>query len=203
MVGLRPRLLPRGLHEPLGNVHKANRDKMRIELKPMPDTDAGIAVGTLDGQPLVYDGRTPIVGGQPVEHREIASALVDAVDEAATSIFGPEWVKDLSHVTALNVRTCQRDRIFKYGFPATGLKTLAQAAAFEEPRALGYLMLAVATMYEGYGPAGALFQTPPDAPGTKEAVSGRSQEYLGRALDMVDWLRVRKAQHQAPKREDR
>jgi hypothetical protein len=172
---------------------------MKIELKPMPASSAGIAVGMLDGQPLVYDGRTPLIAGQPFEHREIASALVTAVDEAATAVFGAEWVKDLALVTGLNVRTCQRDRILRYGFPATGLRMLGQAAAFDEPRALGHLLLAVANMYEARAVAGA-FKTVLAA--TKGEVSVKSQVLLGEALEMVDWLRVRKAQHQAPKLQD-
>ncbi|WP_445500645.1 hypothetical protein [Microvirga sp. G4-2] len=173
---------------------------MKIELKPMPDSDVGLAVGTLDGKPLVYDGRTPLVAGQPVEHREIASALVDAVDRAASAVFGPEWVKDLSLVTGLNVRTVQRDRIVKYGLPSVALKTLAEASAYEEPRALGYLMLAVARMYEDRAVESAVKSVPT---GAKGEVSVKSQVLLAQALEMVDWLRVRRAQHQAPKLEDR
>jgi hypothetical protein len=172
---------------------------MKIELKPMPASSAGIAVGMLDGQPLVYDGRTPLIAGQPFEHREIASALVTAVDEAATAVFGAEWVKDLALVTGLNVRTCQRDRILRYGFPATGLRMLGQAAAFDEPRAFGHLMLAVAHMYDVRSVGSAVMRV---LPRSKGEVSVTSQKLLAEALDMVDWLRVRKAQHQAPKFND-
>lgn len=117
---------------------------MRIVLRPGP----GAVIGEVDGQPLSYRGRTPLVDGRPVAHAEIASALVDAVDEAATRVFGPVWVKKLGLVAGLGLRRCQRDRIEQFGLPSAVLRALAIAAAHPDARALGDMMVAVARLYE-------------------------------------------------------
>lgn len=117
---------------------------MRIELKPMPAPAEGVAVGTLDGRPLVYVGRTAHVDGQPLPHGDIAEALADAVDRAASEVLGGEWSKPLALVTGLNPRTVNRDRIRQWGLPVWVLTMLGQAAAHELPRALGHAMQAAA-----------------------------------------------------------
>lgn len=119
---------------------------MRIELKPMPAAAEGVAVGTLDGRPLVYVGRTAHVDGQPLSHGDIAEALADAVDRAASELLGGEWSKPLALVTGLNPRTCNRDRIRQWGLPAWVLVMLGQATQQYQPRALGHMMQAVSIM---------------------------------------------------------
>lgn len=60
---------------------------MRIDLKPVSQpTDGGIAVGTVDGAPLVYYARVPTVRGRELAHIDIADALKEAVDEAAEAL---------------------------------------------------------------------------------------------------------------------
>lgn len=120
---------------------------MRIELKPMPAPAEGVAVGTLDGRPLVYVGRTAHVDGQSLPHGDIADALADAVDRAASEVLGGEWSKPLALVTGLNPRTCNRDRIGQWGLPTWVLVMLGQAAAHEMPRALGHAMQAAAIIH--------------------------------------------------------
>ncbi|GJD66484.1 hypothetical protein [Methylobacterium frigidaeris] len=123
---------------------------MRIELLPIDEgLYDGVAVGTLDGEPLVYVERTAHVRGQRLAHKDIALALVDAVDVAASRVLGPEWSKPLAMVTGLNQRTCNRDRIERWGLPPWVLVLLARAAASEHPRALGHMLMACASLRGG------------------------------------------------------
>lgn len=117
---------------------------MRIELKPMPPQVKGVAVGTLDGRPLVYVGRAAHVDGQPLPHSEIAEALAEAIDRVASELLGGEWSKPLALVTGLNPRTVNRDRIRQWGLPVWVLTMLGQAAEHELPRALGHALQAAA-----------------------------------------------------------
>jgi hypothetical protein len=117
---------------------------MKIILRPGP---RGV-IGELDGRPLAYVGGRLKVAGEPVERQAIAGALVDAVDEAATRVFGSVWVKKLGLVAGLGLRRCQRDRIAQFGLPAPTLEMLGRAAAHKHARALGDIMLAIARLQE-------------------------------------------------------
>src|SRR4051794_36961887 len=119
---------------------------MRIVLCPGPHG----TLGNLDGRPLAYHGGKYLLAGEPIEHRVIANALVDAVDEAARRVFGNVWVKKLGQVAGLNLRRCQRDRIAQFGLPPTILEMLGRAAAHRDARALGDMMLAVARLRESH-----------------------------------------------------
>lgn len=123
---------------------------MHIELVPFGEgLYDGVAVGLLDGRPLVYVDRRAHVDGRELAHGDIAVALVEAVNVAASRILGPEWSKPLAAVTGLNARTCNRDRIERWGLPPWVLVLLARGAAVEHPRALGHMLLAVASLRGG------------------------------------------------------
>ncbi|AYO83072.1 hypothetical protein [Methylobacterium brachiatum] len=119
---------------------------MRVVLRPVPEHPN--AVGLIDGQPLTYEGRVPHVGDRPVEHGTIAEALSDAVEAAAGAVFGGDYVNALARATGLNRRTVTRDRVLRNGLPAWALEFLARAAAYEHPRAMGYMLQAAAEMSE-------------------------------------------------------
>lgn len=119
---------------------------MRIVLRPVPSHPD--AVGTVDGQPLTYQDRIPHVGGRPVEHAVIAEALSDAVEAAASAVFGGDYVNSVARATGLNRRTVTRDRVLRNGLPPWALSFLARAAAYEHPRAMGHLLQAAAEMSE-------------------------------------------------------
>jgi hypothetical protein len=104
-------------------------------------------VGTLDGRPLVYDGRTPTVDGHVRPQSQIGDALLTAVDEACTVAWGVEWSKPLSVVTGLNQRTCSRDRVARWGLPAWVLRMLGEVASAPNPRAMGDFLLGVARLH--------------------------------------------------------
>lgn len=123
---------------------------MLIELVPLDEgLHDGTAVGLLDGRPLVYVERRAHVDGRQYAHGDIADAFVEAVNVAATKILGPEWSKPLAQITGLNARTCNRDRIHRWGLPPWVLVLLARGAASEHPRALGHMLLAVASLRGG------------------------------------------------------
>ena len=128
---------------------------MQIELIPGVVAPLGIAVGLADGQPLSYEGRTPHIAGRPVTHAEIANPLADAVDVAASRVFGGEWPGDLSKVTTLNRRTTTHDRVIKFGLPPWVLVMLGRAAAERHSRAVGYHMLAIASLRDSEDREGA------------------------------------------------
>ncbi|CAA2155314.1 hypothetical protein MBRA_00967 [Methylobacterium brachiatum] len=120
---------------------------MRIELRPVPSQPS--AVGLVDGAPLTYEGRVPHVAGRPVEHTTIAEALSDAVEAAASTVFGGDYVNPMARATGLNRRTVTRDRVLRNGLPPWALSFLARAATYEHPRAMGHLLQAAAEMSEG------------------------------------------------------
>jgi hypothetical protein len=115
----------------------------------------GVCVGVLDGEPLVFHGRVATAGGREVEAKSIAPEILEAVDVAAREVFGPEWVQALALVTGLNPRTCQRDRIGRYGLPAPILRALGEAAAEPWPRVTGDMMLACARLLKTNAPGNA------------------------------------------------
>src|SRR3954468_10975175 len=121
---------------------------MRIILHPGPQG----AIGELDGRPLSHLGGKLSVDGEPLKQHVIANALVDAVDEAASRVFGSTWVKKLGLVAGLSLRRCARDRIARFGLPVATLEMLGRAAAHENARALGDMMLAIARLHGG-GPS--------------------------------------------------
>lgn len=116
---------------------------MKIVLQPMPQPPKGVCIGTLDGEPLTVLGRVYLAGGRELSHDEVGSALVDAVDEAATKVLGHEWVTSLARLMQLNKRSTSRDRVAKFGLPDYVLAHLAQMAAHPQPRALGHALLCV------------------------------------------------------------
>ena len=119
---------------------------MRVVLAPVPNHPN--AVGTVDGEPLTYQGRDPHVAGRSVEHADIAEALADAVEAAAGAVFGGDYVNPLARASGLNRRTVTRDRVLRNGLPPWVLGFLGRAAAYEHPRAMGHLLQAAAEMSE-------------------------------------------------------
>ncbi|MCG5249523.1 hypothetical protein [Methylorubrum extorquens] len=119
---------------------------MRIELRPVPESPD--AVGTLDGEVLTFVGRDAFVGGQPFPQGEIGEALAEAVEEAATALWGSDYLGSLSRVSGLNRRSVVGDRIARNGLPDWLLRILAYGAGHPAPRALGYLMLAAAEVLD-------------------------------------------------------
>ena len=103
------------------------------------------------GAVLSYEGRQAYVDGRPVEHAVLAEALLRAVVAAANRLWGDLWVAPLVAVTRLGQRTAQRDRIIKFGLPTPVLKLLGSAAYVDHPRAVGYQLLAVATVWDEMG----------------------------------------------------
>jgi hypothetical protein len=122
---------------------------MRVVLRPVPEHPE--AVGTVDGAPLTYEGRVLHVGGRPIEHATIAEALSDAVEVAAGAVFGGDYVNPMARATGLNRRTVTRDRVLRNGLPPWALAFLGRAAAYEHPRAMGYMLQAAAEMSERGG----------------------------------------------------
>ena len=116
---------------------------MKIVLRRGP----GCVIGDVDGRPLLNRDERLFIGEQPVRPSNLGEALVDAVDEAATRVFGPVWVKKLGVVAGLGLRRCQRDRIKRFGLPPLVLEILGAAAAHDNPRALGDFMIGVARDY--------------------------------------------------------
>ena len=159
---------------------------MRIELVPIPEgLHAGIAVGLLDGEPLVYEERTARVRGRPLQHGEIADALIEAVDVAATKVLGPDWSKPLAAITGLNPRTCSRDRIRQWGLPPWVLVMLARAAATEHPRALGHMLLGVSSLRGGVTEL-------KHGPRTDAIVGKQARAVVEDASDMIEWARAQR-----------
>jgi hypothetical protein len=172
---------------------------MRIELKPMPERTDGLVVGTLDGAPLVFQGRKPLVGDRVFEHHEVQQALLDAVDEAAGALFGSEWPRPLSIVTGLNARSCAKDRVWKYGLPGWVLVLLGRAAAHDSPRALGDILLGVARIRDNYLSGTTV---PGTSPRDRDAIAGHAWRVLNEALDTVAWVRERRAEHRVSNEKD-
>ncbi|MFC6388721.1 hypothetical protein [Methylorubrum zatmanii] len=134
---------------------------MRVVLTPVPDHPD--AVGEANGQPLTFEGRVPHVGGRPVEHADIADDLADAVEAAATALWGSDYTNSLSRVSDLNRRTVTRDRYARNGLPTWLLRLLGRAAAAPAPRAMGYLLLAATELVDRgpYSQGGAVTRTHP------------------------------------------
>lgn len=178
---------------------------MRITLYPVPaGTPAvGYAVGYVSGSPisnlagspppagplLSYDGRQALIDGQPVEHAEIAEALHAEIERVAKRIFGPDFVGPLSLASGLNVRSLARGRLISHGLPAPLLDMLGRAAATPHPRATGYMLQAVAYLWDEHVNSHGMGETgqgpgPLSAQG-REALGQRCEEILDRALGMV------------------
>lgn len=119
---------------------------MRVVLAPIPDHPD--AVGTIDGETLIYAGRDAYAGGRPVAQDEIGGALASAVEEAATALWGSDYLGSLSRVSGLNRRSVVGDRIARNGLPGWLLSILGYGAGHPTPRALGYLMLAAAEVLD-------------------------------------------------------
>jgi hypothetical protein len=116
---------------------------MKIVLKPLdlPAPPEGAIVGTLDGQPLLRVGREWRTPSRSYTTEEIGEDLVEAVDEAATAVLGPEWVTSLARLSQLNRRSTSKDRIAKFGLPEYVLAWIGQAAASRYPRAIGHSLM--------------------------------------------------------------
>ncbi len=116
---------------------------MKIVLKPMPQSDDGVCIGTLDGAPLTYRGQDLYAGERHVTMQEASSAFVDAVNEAATQVLGHDWVSSLARLMQLNKRSTSRDRVAKFGLPEYVCLFLGEAASHPHPRALGHALMCV------------------------------------------------------------
>ncbi|MBK3398514.1 MULTISPECIES: hypothetical protein [Methylobacterium] len=174
---------------------------MRIVLRPDIESPVpgALCVGTADGQPLSYVGRVPHIGTEPVEHAEIARALADAVDEAASAVFGGEWSTDLARVTALNRRTVTHDRIMKYGLPPWALVLVGRAAADPCPRARGFYLLGNAELIDrGPWSAGTVMVQSAPFRDWHDAES-HARRSLERAFSDLDYARKERAKHRVSK----
>lgn len=116
---------------------------MRIHLRPMEQPSEGVCIGTLDGRPLFMQDRHLHCDGQWYQHAEVADAYVEAVDRAASAVFGSDWVTPLARLMQINRRSTAKDRIAKFGLPEYILLFLANASSYPVPRALGYALLCV------------------------------------------------------------
>ena len=176
---------------------------MRIELRPEIESPmpGALCVGTADGQPLSYVGRVPHIGMQPLEHAVIARALADAVDEAASAVFGGEWSTDLARFTGLNPRTVTHDRIMKFGLPPWALVVIGRAATDLCPRSYGYRLLSNAELVD-LGPCSrgtVMLNTAPWSDWHEaEAYARRSQED---AFSLLEYARKERAKHRISKDE--
>ncbi|MCJ2046342.1 hypothetical protein MKK58_17645 [Methylobacterium sp. J-078] len=118
---------------------------MKIVLCPMdqPSDGEGFCIGTLDGHPLIVHDRKLYASGREYEHGAVANAYVEAVDRAASEVFGSDWVTPLARLMQINKRSTAKDRIAKFGLPNYVLQFLAKASTYPVPRALGYALLCV------------------------------------------------------------
>jgi hypothetical protein len=164
---------------------------MDIRLMAMEQTGDGICVGTVDGLPLFFQGRTALIGDAEFEMKDISQPLLQAVDEASRAVFGPEWVQALALVSGLNSRTCQRDRIGRYGLPAPILRMLGEASSSSHPKATGACMLAAAHLMRSVGR-----EVAPEC--VAEAMRAAMPEVLGFSLDLVETLASERRAHRAP-----
>jgi hypothetical protein len=165
-----------------------------ITLQPMldaPDLPGGVAVGIIDGQPLVYVGRQPHRGTVPLDPAEVNPAMVGAAEIAARSVFGPEWIQDLARVTGLNPRTVGRDRIGRWGLPLPAMLLLSRAAGYKFPRAIGYAMLAVVEVRFKLA-------LPEGKPGTAKAEIQTAEMVFAHAAHLVREMSEMRMKHRAP-----
>ncbi|MCJ2040849.1 hypothetical protein MKK55_18120 [Methylobacterium sp. J-059] len=177
---------------------------MHLVLQPMPQpADGGICVGLLDDAPCTFHGRVATVGGGEIEAKAIAAEILVAVENAARALFGPEWVQSLALVSGLNVRTCQRDRIGRYGLPAPVLRALGEGAAFPWARALGDVMLATARLAKTVAGDGGRPRKPGEI-GLPPVIDTDDQmaKTVAEAKRVVTWLAQQRAEHRAPAIED-
>jgi hypothetical protein len=165
-------------------------------------SDDGVCVGTFDGEPLTFHGRVAVIAGQEVEAKQIAGDILVAVDAAAREVFGPEWVQALALVSGLNPRTCQRDRIGKYGFPAQIMRVLAEAAAEPWPRVTGDMMLACARLIKTSNPGNTSTRSERDprfaGPPAGIPVDQTMDMIAHHARSLVYRIISERAQHRAP-----
>jgi hypothetical protein len=119
---------------------------MRVVLAPIPEHPD--AVGTVDGEPLTYEGRVPYVGGRPVEHADLAEDLAAAIEGCATALWGSDFTNSLARVSDLNRRTVTPDRFARNGLPTWLLRLLGRAAATTSPRATGHMLLAACELVD-------------------------------------------------------
>ncbi|WP_375274998.1 hypothetical protein [Methylorubrum thiocyanatum] len=190
---------------------------MRIYLAPVPpDRAAGVpghAVGFVDpaisplaglrrappvvegGEVLSYDGKRPHVGGNPVDHEDIKHALADEIARVAQRVFGPEYVGPMSLASGLSLRTVAKGRILSHGLPAPLLDMLGRASATEYPRATGYVLQAVAYMWDQHlDEFGAGEHGPgPMTTTGRRVLAERLDGILARAVTLVDDMRAEAA----------
>ncbi len=179
---------------------------VEILLCPVPDNPAipGVPVGRVGpvglaklkgtvptkGAVLSYVGRQPYIDGVPVDPAEIGQAMIEAVEGAAGRLFGDLWVGPLQIVTGLGQRTVQRDRIRRYALPTPALRFLGQAMYLDHPRAVGYLMLSVATLWSEFGREDPLHErTGLLSEGAKRDLDRRLHDVLRAAQDLVEEIR--------------
>jgi hypothetical protein len=142
------------------------------------------------GKVLSYVARQPYIDGEPVDPAEIGQSMIEAVERSAGRLFGDLWVGPLQIVTGLGQRTVQRDRIRRYALPTPALLFLGRSLYVDHPRAVGYLMLSVATMWDDIGrddpyhaSTGALTDT------SKRDLDRRLQSVMRAAQDLVEEIR--------------
>lgn len=165
---------------------------MKIELLPLEleNPPWGVFVGLIDGYPLLRAGREWRSTLRDYTTEELGEALVEAVDEAATKVLGPEWVTSLARISQLNRRSTSKDRIAKSGLPEYVLVWLGKAADSDFPRAIGHHLMALDIVQSSPGIAleseGA---TGPDGNGTSRPrvidVVGRNLLVSGVAADAL------------------
>ena len=155
---------------------------MKIDFRPMdqPADAEGVCVGTLDGQPLVIRDRRLFAGGGEYDQAAASNAYVEAVDRAASEIFGSEWVSPLARLMQINRRSTAKDRIAKFGLPTYVLLFLGEASHHQYPRALGHFLLGVEVIQTAHGIEKAV-------PGTGRPLS---VDVAGRGLLVADTMRT-------------
>lgn len=180
---------------------------MRILLAPVPPGTPAVGqpVGYVDPKPpgvaalkrkpapveggevLSYDGKQPFIGGRPVEHAQIAEALAEEIGRVAQRVFGPDFVGPMALASGLSQRTLARGRILTHGLPAPLLDMLGRASDTEHPRATGFMLQAVAYLWDqhvaefGIGEPG---PGPMSAEG-RQVLAERLDGILDRALGLV------------------
>lgn len=177
---------------------------MRITLWPVPpETPAvGTPVGYVGPSPMTdlvgraprpdlpvlsYDGRQPLVAGEPVEAKAIGEALQAEVERIGKRLWGPDYVSPLAAATGLNLRSLQRGRVVERGVPVPVLVMLGRANATPCHPATGHMLLAVAALWDHLLPeygVGERGPGPMSAQGL-EMLERRLDEVSARALDMV------------------